>query len=429
MIKKLIGFIGAAVLLFGTMALMFNAVQFAYAKSDTEALNSIDNKITTCNTDAVTLTSSLQLETVIINTTGLASDDQMDTVILYLSTIDADTSNIDTGLDAALGYIQAYLNTIDGDTSNIDTGLSLSLGYIQSYLYNIKADTTNIDTGLDTSLGYIQLYLAAIASDVDKIDTGLNTALGYIQSPLVLLNSKVIACDTTNLDTGLDLALGYVQTILQGILDDTVNLDTSQSTALGYVQSLLTAINNKIIACNTGAVVISSGNVTVSATDLDIRDLTESDTVNVVISQTGTDNDVDANVSGTVTANIGTSGSLALDATLLAVNGRLTTIESKLSNITYTETSGYFTCHDTSIAYDYTLPNSCVAYEFKARQNYDFRMDATDADECETTYSTVLAGDRVGRTPGRDVFYSGTLHFKSPDYAGLVIEIRAAIKQ
>jgi len=43
----------------------------------------------------------------------------------------------------------------------------------------------------------------------------------------------------------------------------------------------ITSIDGKITACNTGAVVISSGSVTVSATDLDVRNLTSTDVVTV----------------------------------------------------------------------------------------------------------------------------------------------------
>lgn len=53
----------------------------------------------------------------------------------------------------------------------------------------------------------------------------------------------------------------------------TANAGTNLNTSALATESTLSTLDGKVTACNTGAVVVSSGAITVSATNLDVRDL------------------------------------------------------------------------------------------------------------------------------------------------------------
>lgn len=130
--------------------------------------------------------------------------------------------------------------------------------------------------------------LAEIAIDTDHLDANLSTLataanqtselskLDEIEQELDDANTTLaeIALDTDKLDVNLStLATAANQT------SELTKLDTLH-TDFGVVEgkqdtgnNSLASIDGKIVAVNTGAVVITSGSVTVSATDLDIRDL------------------------------------------------------------------------------------------------------------------------------------------------------------
>ena len=83
-------------------------------------------------------------------------------------------------------------------------------------------------------------------------------------------------------------------------------------------ETTLSTLNGKVTACNTGAVVISSGNVTVSATNLDIRDLAYA--TDSVTSYQGSTWNI-TNITGTISLPTGA----ATETTLSALNTKVTT--------------------------------------------------------------------------------------------------------
>jgi len=92
-------------------------------------------------------------------------------------------------------------------------------------------------------------------------------------------------------------------------------------------EATLSTLNGKVTACDTGAVVITSGSVTVSATNLDVRDLTSvSDSVAAVQSGTWT-----VGVSGTVPVSavaLPLPTGAATEATLSALSGKVTACDT-----------------------------------------------------------------------------------------------------
>lgn len=215
---------------------------------------------------------------------------------------------------------------------------------ITNYTFNAAAKTITF-----TDYGSITLEAVLLITNVtDNIIIYNFAAVG--KGGTVATNVLTLDYDTTSMDNADDLQIFY---------DDTaVNFATSekQDTIIGHVDGIETKLDT-VITNTTGLALESGGNldylqgietytqvvsqavsgtemqvdvltmptVTVTATNLDIRDLTSvSDSISAV--QSG---------SWTVTANIGTTGNLALesggnldyllgiDTTLQAINGKL----------------------------------------------------------------------------------------------------------
>ena len=118
-----------------------------------------------------------------------------------LTTIDADTGNIDT----KLGSTNSLLTTIDADTSSIDTKLSTS----NALLGTIDADTGSIDThaaAIETSTGSIDSKITTSNTLLTTIDADT----GSIDARLTDTNLKLdaIEVDTTSIDAKLPATLG-----------------------------------------------------------------------------------------------------------------------------------------------------------------------------------------------------------------------------
>lgn len=152
------------------------------------------------------------------------------------------------------------------------------------------------------TLASVQALLSQTGFDA-KLDVALSTRAS--ETTLANLNSKVVACDTG----AVVISSGTV----------TANIGTIAGIA---TESTLSAINGKITACDTGAVVVSSGTVTANlgtiagvATETTLSSLNSKvvacDTGAVVIS------------SGTLTANLGTIAGVSTETTLASLNSKV----------------------------------------------------------------------------------------------------------
>lgn len=192
--------------------------------------------------------------------------------------------------------------------------------------------------------------------------TGTVTVTGVAtETTLSALNTKVTACNTGAIAGTVTANAGTNLNTSALALESGGNLATLAGKDFA-TETTLSALNTKVTACNTGAVVISSGtitgitnSVTVTATNLDIRDLAyASDSVTsyqgstwnigTVTTLTGITNSVAVTgtfwqatqpvsgtfwqatqpISGTVTANLGTIADVATQTTLSALNTKVT---------------------------------------------------------------------------------------------------------
>jgi hypothetical protein len=116
-----------------------------------------------------------------------------------LTTIDGDTSNLDVALstrnaEATQLLIKALLTTIDGDTSNLDVALSTRAAeatqlLIKNLLTTIDADTSNLDVALSSRL--------ADATFTSRINT-LGQKTSALSTPVVLPSDQIINVNTVN---------------------------------------------------------------------------------------------------------------------------------------------------------------------------------------------------------------------------------------
>lgn len=186
------------------------------------------------------------------------------------------------------------------------------------------ASTSALQTTGNTSLSTI----AAKDFSTETTLAALNAKVTACNTGAVVITSGNVAVSATDLDIrNLVFATDKVDASGSSV---TANAGTNLNTSLLALeaggnlatiagkdfatQTTLAALNAKVTACNTGAVVIASGSVTVSATDLDIR--------NLVFATDKVD------ISGsTVTANAGTNLNTALLA--LEAGGNLAALVAK----------------------------------------------------------------------------------------------------
>lgn len=120
-------------------------------------------------------------------------------IIALLTSIDADTSNLDVALstlnkEATQLLIKNLLTTIDGDTSNLDVALSTRNAeatqlLIKALLTTIDGDTSNLDVALSTRL--------ADATFTSRINT-LGQKTSAQSTPVVLPSDQIINVNTVN---------------------------------------------------------------------------------------------------------------------------------------------------------------------------------------------------------------------------------------
>ena len=280
-------------------------------------LNTIDGKITACNTGAVVVsssglpsgasTSALQgdiessLNSLIsANHTDLEHiSDNLDTLETTLTEIATDGNNIQTKLDT----IDGSINTIEACVGsskvnvNISSGsMSLASGAsteakqddmessLNSLISANHTDLEHISDNLDT----LETTLTEIATDGNNIQGKLDTIDGSINTIEACVGSSKV---NVNISSGN--ISGFATSALQGDIESSLNsLITANHSDFGTLdtttQGVADAVDNvnaKITACNTGAVVISSGAITatLSATDNAVLDTIDAvlDTIKV----------------------------------------------------------------------------------------------------------------------------------------------------
>lgn len=238
---------------------------------------------------------------------GASTEAKQDTQIAGLASIDSGIADITTALTD--GSVHVIVDSSDlpsgGATeSKQDTG-NASLASIDSKLTNPLPVSGTVTTG---GLTDAQLRATAVPVSGPLTDAQLRATAVPISGtvtasgPLTDTQLRATAVPVSGPLTDIQLRATAVPISAASLpLPSGAATDTKQDTG----NTSLASIDGKITAVNTGAVVVSSGSITVSGT--------------VTASGPLTDTQLRASavpVSGTVTANIGTSGSLALDATL-----------------------------------------------------------------------------------------------------------------
>ena len=205
--------------------------------------------------------------------------------------------SIDTRLDNSIGAInntgavgegssQLRVVPLGYDRAN-GVGRSIlvdSLGHIQT---DIVSGTITLPSGAATSANQ-----ATIIGHVDGVETSLTAITGYVDGIETLIGTT-----NTNITT------------MDAVMDNILTKNTE-------IDAVLDTINGKITACNTGAVVISSGAITasLSATDNAVLDAIATDGDNVQTLLTTID--------GVLDSSLTKQGEI--DAVLDTISGKIT---------------------------------------------------------------------------------------------------------
>ena len=225
--------------------------------------------------------------------------DNLDTLETTLTEIATDGNNIQTKLDTIDGSINTLEACVGSNKVNVNISsgsMSLASGAsteakqddIESSLNSLisanHTDLEHISDNLDT----LETTLTEIAVDGNNIQTKLDTIDGSINTIEACVGSNKV---NVNISSGN--ISGFATSALQGDIESSLNsLITANHTDFGTldtttqgVTDAVEAMDNKIVACNTGAVVISSGAVTatLSATDNAVLDAIDAvlDTIKV----------------------------------------------------------------------------------------------------------------------------------------------------
>lgn len=184
-----------------------------------------------------------------LGTGGLSQESTQLLVKAVLDAIKLDTAGILTNT----ADIEALLTTIDADTSNLDVALSTrateaTLLLVKGVLDNIKLDTAAIDAntdGLEALLTTIDTVLDAIKLDTANLDVALSTRATEATLLSVLSELQAINIDTNG------LSQEATQLLVKGVLDtidavlDTIKLDTGAMVIdLAAIEVLITTTNS-----------------------------------------------------------------------------------------------------------------------------------------------------------------------------------------
>lgn len=230
---------------------------------------------------------------------NIAGDLNLEATQLLVKAV-LDSIKLDTaGILTNTADIEALLTTIDADTSNIDVLLSTrateaTLLLVKGVLDNIKLDTAAIDTntdGLEALLTTIDAVLDAIKLDTANLDVALST-----RATEATLLSVLTELQGINLDTN-GLSQEATQLLVKGVLDtidavlDSIKLDTGAMVVdLAAIEVLITTTNSLLttidgvldaIKVDTGTIAIDTSTLATPVTGLAVS-LIESSTTGTV---------------------------------------------------------------------------------------------------------------------------------------------------
>ena len=206
------------------------------------------------------------------------------------ATVIGHLDGVETSLTAITGYVDG-IETLIGTTNS-------SIATMDAVMDNILTKNTEIDTVLDT-----------ISGKITACNTGaVVISSGAVTATLSATDNNVLDAIATDGD-----AIQTLLTTMDGVLD-------SSLTKQGEIDAVLDTINGKITACNTGAVVISSGAVTatLSATDNNVLDAIDAVLDTIKVDTEAIETAVETLVGGGTTGEWLASASLA-DTTYSAV--------------------------------------------------------------------------------------------------------------
>mgnify|MGYP000943516601 CR=1 FL=1 len=185
---------------------------------------------------------------------------------------------------------------------------------IETLLGTIDADTSNISTKIDTIVGHVD---------------GLETLIGTTNTTLTTIDGRVDGIE--GLLTTIDGDTGNIVTSVQ-LLDDTVATDGSATPTKGILMAGQDGTNAQTIKTDSSGElqvdVLTMPTTTVTATDLDIRPLVNTDVVTAELSS------VDNAVLDTIAAK-----DFATQATLAAMNAKMVS-GTDIGDVTINNASG-----------------------------------------------------------------------------------------
>ena len=247
------------------------------------SLASIDGKIVTCDTGAVVVASGNITET---NSAAIAAS-----VNAIDNSLQSTYTPTGVGGNAVSSFIWAY-NAASGSLAGLQTDASLNLQVVETNSAAIAASVNAIDNSLQstytpTGVGgnavssFIWAYNAASGSLAGlQTDASLNLKVVEKNSDDILttvnsIDSKIVICDTSDvtitgaLPEGTN-SIGYVRNTAYNVSAESwqaIQIDAGDVKVVeknsGDILTAVNSIDSKIVTCDTGAVVVASGNITV----------------------------------------------------------------------------------------------------------------------------------------------------------------------
>jgi hypothetical protein len=232
----------------GAVVISSGSISLPTGASTEATLSSLNDKVTACDTGAVVISSgSISLPT------GASTEATLSSLNGKVTACDTGAVVISSGsISLPTGAsTEATLSSLNGKVTACDTGaVVISSGSIslptgastEATLSSLNGKVTACDTGA-----------VVISSGSISLPTGAST-----EATLGSLNGKVTACNTG----AVVISSGSLSAVQSGTwninnVSGTISLPTGAST-----EATLDSLNNKVTACDTGAVVISSGAIT-----------------------------------------------------------------------------------------------------------------------------------------------------------------------
>jgi len=246
----------------GTVTANLSATDNAVLDTIDSVLDTISGNITACNTGAVVVSSG----TITANL-GATDNAVLDTIDAVLDAINAKLVTGTVIGDVNLGATDnAVLDVIAGDTTSLDGKVTAcNTGAVVLATGSAAIGKLAANTGVDIGdVDVTSIIPGVAATNLGKAEDAVH-ASGDVGVMVLAVRddapsaSKAAEGDYTPLLTN---ATGQLY-----IIDPTANaLVTTSNTSLATIAGDTTSLDTKVTACNTGAVVLSSGTVTTVST-------------------------------------------------------------------------------------------------------------------------------------------------------------------